>query len=792
MEKRELLCNKQELYIWLESISNNFDKLTNSPLIWSKYVNDYCEELSKDDNPINNILINGPITVNVCPSEEELLKCSGLSDMKPVRTFVYDKYPTITLQDGEEEYKMPIWMSSAMNEVFMDYGWMNRKRYTLSKYSLGNSTPHSFLGGASGSGKSVCNNNIICNMLVRYAPWELELYMSDAKKVEFSRYSSENSDGEYYTMPHIRCVAAAEDQSYAITMMEYIDKLTNDRQKIFAKVGVQNIKDFRKVTGLCMPRIVVALEEVQFMFSKVTPKEKNKILEIFNKMGTASRNAGVHLHLTSQSVGEVNKEIMKNIGLRGALKCNAEVSTKLIRNSQASTIDRPGLMYVNNSEISNEKESMSLNSAFKVPYQPNDTFFELKKELYLRGKDFGYDLNCIYYKEGIIYDKELMYKDFGYNEELSKITDDNPNIKLDINRLYFGIKGSFSKDKNANECIQYDNLFGENILIVAEDNDSFNRQLAFINFQIDNFQEKLNGKDNTDRCSSQVILGSFHDNPDDSRLNSESKLNFPKKARVMELDENTFDYLSLYEGSIKLAVKTDKAIKTRNIDTLSKAMSLYKNVCYDECTVEYIRDILKSNGIDSSDKSLIRLIVACNIINNELSIRQLMNLASRDEIKFKVTKTSTGINEDTSFKKSIGIMLRYLILLNVTYDLSKPITRENTPVKYVIITSLHEINGIQKGDDPKTQEKFSRLLENTSETNIRYILLTKISNKLRTVCKGINYVLYTKINKDLLDSFNNTLETTNPQLPEGVCSIYNRTTHDVKKFLEFRLEKDKL
>lgn len=94
--------------------------------------------------------------------------------------------------------------------------------------------PHLLIAGSTGSGKSVCINCIIASLLYRFAPDQLRFVMIDPKVVELQQYN---------VLPHL-VVPVVTDPKKVVLALRWVVNEMEKRYKIFAKVGVRNIKAF--------------------------------------------------------------------------------------------------------------------------------------------------------------------------------------------------------------------------------------------------------------------------------------------------------------------------------------------------------------------------------------------------------------------------------------------------------------------------------------------------------------------------------------------------------------------
>ena len=140
---------------------------------------------------------------------------------------------------------------------------------------------------------------IILNLILEYSPWELALYLADFKKVEMSKYMTS------YPTPHVRACAATSEIRYVLSLINHLKKVMENRETLFARLGVLNIKDFRELfpdLNIVMPRILFIVDEFQQMFLDATIKQSEEISELLTSITRKGRATGVHLMFASQEM----------------------------------------------------------------------------------------------------------------------------------------------------------------------------------------------------------------------------------------------------------------------------------------------------------------------------------------------------------------------------------------------------------------------------------------------------------------------------------------------------------
>jgi S-DNA-T family DNA segregation ATPase FtsK/SpoIIIE len=133
-----------------------------------------------------------------------------------------------------------------MRDLFESDEWRNTKAkvpIALGKDVYGHpiiadlaEMPHLLIAGSTGSGKSVCINSIIASLLYRFSPDQLRFVMIDPKVVELQQYNA---------LPHL-VVPVVTDPKKVILALRWVVNEMEKRYKIFARVGVRNIKSFNE------------------------------------------------------------------------------------------------------------------------------------------------------------------------------------------------------------------------------------------------------------------------------------------------------------------------------------------------------------------------------------------------------------------------------------------------------------------------------------------------------------------------------------------------------------------
>ena len=191
------------------------------------------------------------------------------------------------------------------------------------KYIVGDiaKMPLVLIAGATGSGKSVCINCIICSILYRATPEEVRLIMIDPKVVELSIYNG---------IPHL-LVPVVTDPKKASGALQWAVAEMTDRYNKFAERGVRDMKGYNLSCGpdeKPMPQIVIIIDELADLMM-VSPGE---VEDSICRLAQLARAAGIHLVIATQrpSVNVITGVIKANIPARIAFTVASYVDSRTI------------------------------------------------------------------------------------------------------------------------------------------------------------------------------------------------------------------------------------------------------------------------------------------------------------------------------------------------------------------------------------------------------------------------------------------------------------------------------
>ena len=197
------------------------------------------------------------------------------------------------------------------------------------KYVEINKTPHMLVAGATGSGKSVCINNIILSILMRTTPDEVKMVLVDPKKVEFNVY-----DG----IPHL-LTPVVTDPKKASAALQKIVVMMDDRYETFKNCNTKNIATYNEYVdkelkknpncGLKrMPFILVIIDELADLMLVAAKEVEDSIMRITQ----LARAAGIHLIVATQrpSTDVITGIVKSNIPTRISFAVSSSIDSRTI------------------------------------------------------------------------------------------------------------------------------------------------------------------------------------------------------------------------------------------------------------------------------------------------------------------------------------------------------------------------------------------------------------------------------------------------------------------------------
>jgi len=181
--------------------------------------------------------------------------------------------------------------------------------------------PHLLIAGATGSGKTVCLNAIICSLLLHNTPDEVLFLMIDPKRVELTPYNS---------IPHLAAPVIVETEK-AINTLRWLSQEMDRRYKVMASAGVRNIDAYNKNRkGMDrMPYLVLIIDELADLMMTGNSSEVEHNL---CRLAQLARATGIHLVVATQrpSVDVITGLIKANFPTRISFAVTSQVDSRTI------------------------------------------------------------------------------------------------------------------------------------------------------------------------------------------------------------------------------------------------------------------------------------------------------------------------------------------------------------------------------------------------------------------------------------------------------------------------------
>jgi S-DNA-T family DNA segregation ATPase FtsK/SpoIIIE len=195
--------------------------------------------------------------------------------------------------------------------------------------------PHLLIAGATGSGKSVLLNSIICSVLYKSSPDEVRLILIDPKRIEL---------GVYQDIPHL-LTPVVTDPKKASDVLKWVVWEMECRIKMLAAEGVRNIDQYNNILRGAveagekkendrgeplspLPYVMVVIDEL----ADLMMVSSSDVEDAITRLAQMARAVGIHLVLATQrpSVDVITGIIKANFPARIAFRVASRVDSRTI------------------------------------------------------------------------------------------------------------------------------------------------------------------------------------------------------------------------------------------------------------------------------------------------------------------------------------------------------------------------------------------------------------------------------------------------------------------------------
>jgi DNA segregation ATPase FtsK/SpoIIIE, S-DNA-T family len=198
--------------------------------------------------------------------------------------------------------------------------------------------PHLLIAGATGSGKSVGLNSMICSILYKATPADVRFLMIDPKRLELSVYEG---------IPHLLSPVVTDAKEAAARLRWIVGKM-DERYKALQAKQVRNIEGYNKAVASeeRLPYWVVVVDELADLMMVSAGEVQTSLV----RLAQIARAVGIHLIIATQrpSVDVVTGLIKANFPTRIAFQVASKVDSRTVLdgNGAEQLLGRGDMIYV--------------------------------------------------------------------------------------------------------------------------------------------------------------------------------------------------------------------------------------------------------------------------------------------------------------------------------------------------------------------------------------------------------------------------------------------------------------
>lgn len=272
--------------------------------------------------------------------------------------------------------------------------------------------PHLLVAGATGTGKSVGINSLLCSIIMKSSPDEVRMILVDPKMLELSVYEG---------IPHLLMPVITESER-ASTALKWAANEMERRYKVMQHAQVRNIASFNQFwlqapperrqeictlmqddTISTMPYILLVIDELADLMLTAPKDVENSIQRLAQK----ARASGIHMVLATQrpSVDIITGVIKANLPCRLSFQVVSKHDSRTILDQMGSEkllgkgdmlLQRPGVGKLERLQgaLVSDEEVLALAAAAKAKAEPSydDRIMGWIDEEMSRSKTSGDDL----------------------------------------------------------------------------------------------------------------------------------------------------------------------------------------------------------------------------------------------------------------------------------------------------------------------------------------------------------------------------------------------------------------